>query len=90
MGPNICGDGRNETGGGGYDDSEEEGKNFGTVSTITTEADQGKEQLIEGAAGHQNWQAAESKIPLVELGDLMSKWEQLDKKLGAARRTARN
>ena len=32
----------------------EKGKTFGTVSMITTEADQGKEQTIEGAVGHQN------------------------------------
>ena len=43
------------------DNSDKKGKIFGTVSTITTEADQGKEQSIEGAVVHQNGQAAESK-----------------------------
>ena len=57
----------------------EKGKTFGTVSTITTEADQGKDQRVEGAVGHQNGQAAESKLPLVELGGMMSKLEQIDK-----------
>ena len=42
-------------------------KNFGTVSTITTEVDQEKEQSIEGAAGQENERAAELIIPLVEL-----------------------
>ena len=32
----------------------EKGKTFGTVSTITTEADQGKVQTMEGAVVHQN------------------------------------
>ena len=59
----------------------EKGKTFGTVSTLTTEADQGKDQRVEGAVGHQNGQAAESKLPLVELGEMMSKLEQRDKKL---------
>ena len=45
----------------------ERSKTFGTVSTIITEAGQGKEESIEGAAGHENVQAAESIIPLVEL-----------------------
>ena len=43
------------------DNSDKKGKLFGTVTTITTEADQGKEQSIEGAVVHQNGQAAESK-----------------------------
>ena len=68
----------------------EKSKIFGTVSTITTEADQGNETFIEVAAGYQNGLAEESKIPLVELGDLMSKLEQLVKSHSAVRRTARN
>ena len=44
-------------------------------------ADQGKEQTMEGAVGHQNGQAAESKLSLVELEDLMSKLDLIDKKL---------
>ena len=39
------------------------------------------DQTVEGAVGHQNVQVAETKLPLVELGELMSKLEQIDKKL---------
>ena len=39
------------------------------------------DQTVEGAVVHQNFQAAETKLPLVELGELMSKLEQIDKKL---------
>ena len=63
------------------DNSDKKGKIFGTVSTIITEAAQEKEQSLEGAVVHQNGQAAESKVSLVELGDLMSKLDQIDKNL---------
>ena len=56
-------------------------KTFGTVSTITKEAGQEKEQVTEGTAGHPERHLAELKTPLVELGDLMLKLEQMDKKL---------
>ena len=55
----------------------EEGKTFGTVSKISTEAGQGEDQTVEGAEGHQNGQAAETKLPLVELGKWMSKLEDI-------------
>ena len=48
----------------------EKSKTFGTVSAITTEAGRGKEQGT-----------AESKAPLVELGYLILKLEQMDEKL---------
>ena len=54
----------------------ERGKTFGKVSTITTEADQGKDHIMKGAGGHENGQATESKIPLRELEDLMSKRQE--------------
>ena len=53
----------------------------GKISTINTKADQGKDQTMAGAAGHQKGQAAESKLPLVELDDLFSNLDQIDKKL---------
>ena len=36
---------------------------------------------MKGTAGHQDRQPTELKAPLVELGDLMSKLEHMDKKL---------
>ena len=54
----------------------ERGKTFGKISTITTEADQGKDHIMKGAGGHENGQAAESKLPLVELEDLMSERQE--------------
>ena len=59
----------------------EKSKTFGKISTINTKADQGKDQTMAGAAGHQKGQAAESKLPLVELDDLFSNLDQIDKKL---------
>ena len=59
----------------------EKSKTVGTVSTKTKKPDQGKEQSIEGAAGHQFGPAAGLKIPLAELDDLMAKLEQIDKRL---------
>ena len=59
----------------------EKGKTFGTVSTITAKADQGKNQIVEGSVGHQIGQAAETKLSLVELGELKSKLVQKNKKL---------
>ena len=59
----------------------EKGRIFCAVSSINTEADQGKEQTVEGAVGHQYGQAAETKLPLVELGELMSKLEQINETL---------
>ena len=55
----------------------EKGKTFGTVSTITTEANQDDDQVKQGAAAGSHH---ETTIPL-ELGDLMAKLDQIDKKL---------
>ena len=66
---------------GEVESTTEKGKTFGTVSTITTEADQGKVQTMEGAVVHQNGQAAELKLPIVKLKDLMSLFDHIDKKL---------
>ena len=56
----------------------DKGKNFGMVSAITTETGQCKEQET---AGNPVKHIVDSKAPLVELGDLMLKLEQMDKKL---------
>ena len=53
----------------------EKGKTFGTVSAITTEAKRGEEQVTHGAT------ASQKKTISLELGDLMAKLEQIDKKL---------
>ena len=59
----------------------EKGKMFGTVSTITTEADQDDDQVKHGAtASHGATADHETTTPL-ELGDLMAKLDQIDKKL---------
>ena len=48
---------------------------------VQFETNQGKDQTMEGAVGQQNGQATESKLPLVELEDMMSELDQVDKKL---------
>ena len=50
-------------------------KTFGTVSAITTEAKQDEEQVKRGATANHE------KTTSFELGDLMAKLEQIDKKL---------
>ena len=53
----------------------EKGKTFGIVSTITTEANQDDDQVKHGAtADHETTSS-------LELGDLMAKLDQIDKKL---------
>ena len=59
----------------------EKSKLFGTVSAITTETKQDKDQVTQGTAGNQDGGAIESKVPSVDLADLMTKLEQIDKKL---------
>ena len=56
----------------------DKGKTFGTFSAITTETGQWKEAET---AGKPEKHLAESRAPLVELGDLMLKLEQMDRKL---------
>ena len=56
---------------------------FGTVSATTTEAKQDEEQVTQEATTNQDKQTRESiTVSLeLELGDLMAKFEQIDKKL---------
>ena len=55
----------------------EKGKTFGTVSTITTEANQEE----QGAAARTRATADQETTTPLELGDLMAKLDHIDKKL---------
>ena len=59
----------------------EKGKTFGTVSTITTESKQDKEQLTQETVGDQEKRTIGSRAPSAELGDLMTKLDKIDEKL---------
>ena len=59
----------------------EKGKTFGTVSTITTEANQDDDQVKQGAAANNIEKADHEKTTSLELGDLMAKLDQIDKRL---------
>ena len=58
----------------------EKGKTFGTVSTKTTDTDQNEDQIRPGTAAN-NRAAADHETTTLELGDLMAKLDQFDKKL---------
>ena len=58
----------------------ERGKTFGTVLTKTTDAGQSEDQVRPGAAVN-NRATADHEITSLELGDLMAKLDQIDKKL---------
>ena len=59
----------------------EKGKTFGTASTITTEANQDDDQVKQGAATSNRATPNHETTPPLELGDLMAKRDQIDKKL---------
>ena len=59
----------------------EKSKTFGTLSTITTEAIQNDEQIKHGATANHGPTANREKTNSLELGDLMAKLDQIDKKL---------
>ena len=59
----------------------EKGKTFGTVFTITTEANQDDDQVKQGAAASNRATADHETTTPLELGDLMAKLDQIDKKL---------
>ena len=59
----------------------EKGKTFGTVSTITTEANQDDDQVKQGAEADNMTKADHETTTSLELGDLMAKLDQIDKKL---------
>ena len=58
----------------------ERSKTFGTVLTKTTEADQSEDQVRPSAADN-NRATADHETTSLELGDLMAKLDQIDKKL---------
>ena len=59
----------------------EKGETFGNVSTITTETNQDKEQVTQETVSNQEERPTESRAPSVELGELMTKLDQIDEKL---------
>ena len=58
----------------------EKGKTFGTVSTRTTDTDQNEDQIRPGTATN-NRTTTDHGTATLELGDLMAKLDQIDKKL---------
>ena len=58
----------------------ERGKTIGTVLTKTTDADQSEDQVRPGAADN-NRATVDHETTSLELGDLMAKLNQIDKKL---------
>ena len=58
----------------------EKGKTFGTVSTRTTDTDQNEDQIRPGTAT-DNRTTTDHGTATLELGDLMAKLDQIDKKL---------
>ena len=59
----------------------EKGKTFGTVSTKTTETNQYEGQVKQGAAANNRATADHETTTALELGDLMAKLDQIDKRL---------
>ena len=59
----------------------EKGKTFGTVSTKTTDTDQNKDQIRPGAAANNNRATSDHETMSLNLGDLMAKLDQIDKRL---------
>ena len=59
----------------------EKGKAFGTNCAITTEANQNDEQIEPGATANHGATAKLEETTSLELGDLMEKLKQIDKKL---------
>ena len=59
----------------------EKGRTFGTVSTITTEANQHENQVKQRTADTDGATPNQEKTTPLELGELMAKLDQIDKKL---------
>ena len=59
----------------------EKSKTFGTVSTITTVARKEKEEVTQEATASRDKRADGTKTTSVELGDSMTKLNEIDKKL---------
>ena len=58
----------------------DKGKTFGTVSTKTTDTDQNEDQVRPGAAADQR-ATVDHETTSLDLGDLMAKLDQIDKRL---------
>ena len=58
----------------------EKGKTFGTVSLKTTDSDQNEDQIRRETAAN-NRATTDHEITTLELGDLMAKLDQIDKRL---------
>ena len=58
----------------------EKGKTFGTVSTKTTDTDQNEDQVRPGAADEKR-ATADHETNSLDLGNLMAKLDQIDKRL---------
>ena len=59
----------------------QKGKTFGTVSTKTTETNQEEDQVKTGAAAKNRATADHETTTSLDLGDLMAKLDQIDKRL---------
>ena len=59
----------------------EKSKTFETVSTITTETRKEKEEATQEATVSEDERAKETRTTSVELGDLMTKINEIDKKI---------
>ena len=59
----------------------EKSKTFETVSTITSKTRKDKDEATHKATASQNKRADGTKTTSVELGDLMTKLHEIDKKL---------
>ena len=59
----------------------EKGRTFGTVSTITTEANQDEDQVKQRTADTDGATPNHEKTTPFELGDLLAKLDQIEKKL---------
>ena len=59
----------------------EKGKTFGTVSTRTTEANRDEDQAKHGATASDGATADHETTTPLELGDLMAKLDQIDRRL---------
>ena len=59
----------------------EKGKTFRTVSTKTAETNQDEDQVKQGAAANNRATADHETTTSLELGDLMAKLDQIDKRL---------
>ena len=68
----------------------EKGKTFGTVSTLTTEANQDDDQVNHGAAASNRATADHETTTSLKLGDLMAKLDRIDKKTKVQRGGSRS